>query len=153
MNSIQEQIQRNSVALISLVIAVTSLTYTGWRHETSEQQRSVRFAAFRVLEELGELQEVVLYRAYYVPPDIGSIEEGRMRVNGYGNVLLIRDLMNVMPDPGPGEAQKLETLWQKQVNALSSGANSDAAIAASEVLSAAIDDAREAVGLILSRLD
>ena len=153
MDSIKEQLRRNSVALISLAIAVTSLTYTGWRNETSEHQRSVRFAAFRVLEELGELQEVVLYRAYFAPADLGSSEEGQLRVRGYGNVLLIRDLMNVMPDPGPDEAVKLESLWQEQVNALASGANTETTIAASEVLSGAIDDAREAVGEILSDLD
>ena len=153
MNSFKEQIRRNSVALISLAIAVTSLTYTGWRNETSEHQRSVRFAAFRVLEELGELQEVVLYRAYFAPQNLDSEREGRLRVQGFGNVLLIRDLMNVMPAPGPTEAVRLESLWQEQVNALSSGANTESAIAANEVLSAAIDDARVAVGEILSGLD
>ena len=113
----------------------------------------MRLAAFRVLEELGELQEVVLYRAYFAPSDPGDGEEGRLRVRGYGSVLLIRDLMNVMPELGPGEAQKLEALWQENVNALSAGANTEAAIAANEVLSGAIDDAREAVGIILSQLD
>jgi len=152
-NSIREQLQRNTVALISLVIAVTSLTYTGWRNETSEHQRSVRLAAFRVLEELGELQEVVLYRAYFAPVNPGRAEQGQLRVRGYGNVLLIRDLMNVMPEPGPAQAIKLDTLWQEQVNALASGANSETAIAASEVLSGAIDDTRETVGEILSDLD
>ena len=65
MATFRDQIRDNAVALISLIIAITSLSYTGWRNETSEHQRSIRGAAFRVLEELGELQEVVLYRAYF----------------------------------------------------------------------------------------
>ena len=153
MDSFKEQLRRNSVALISLVIAVTSLTYTGWRNETSEHQRSVRLAAFRVLEELGELQETVLYRAYFAPADLSGTERGQLRVSGYGHVLLIRDLMNVMPDPGPGQAVQLEKLWAEQVNALSAGANSEAALAASEILSAAIDESRQAVGDILAQLE
>ncbi len=153
MISFRDQLRSNSVALISLVIAVTSLSYTGWRNETSEHQRSVREAAFRVFEELGELQEVVLYRAYFAPAGDGSAEQGRLRIAGYGNLLLIRDLMNVMPEPGPVAAIKLETLWHEHVNALSSGANADAALAANEVHSAAIDDARQAVGIILATLD
>jgi len=68
-------------------------------------------------------------------------------------VLLIRDLMNVMPEPGPAKAEKLESLWQEQGNALSSGANTKAALAANELLSGAIDDARTAVGVILAGLD
>jgi hypothetical protein len=65
----------------------------------------------------------------------------------------IRDLMNIMPDPGPDEAQKLESLWAEQVNALASGANTEAALAANEALSAAIDDPRRAVGVILAQLE
>ena len=94
-----------------------------------------------------------MYRAYFAPHELGASEQGRLRVSGYGNVLLIHDLMNVMPDPGPGQAVKREALWQDQVNALSSSANTDATIAASDVLTVAIDETREAVGIILSQLD
>lgn len=41
MISIREQLCRNTVALISLVIAVGSLGYNTWRNETTEAQQSV----------------------------------------------------------------------------------------------------------------
>jgi hypothetical protein len=150
---IREQFRRNTVALVSLLIAVSSLAYTGWRNETSEHQRSVRQAGFRVLEELGELQQVVLYRAYFAPPEQGDAETGRLRVSGYGSVLLIRDLMNILPDPGPAQAVKLETLWNQQVDNLSTGANTRTAVAASDVLSEGIDEARAVVVDLITMLD
>ena len=94
-----------------------------------------------------------MYRAYFAPPDATVAEDGRLRVAGYGNVLLIRDLMTVLPEPGPEQALKLETIWQQQVNALSTGANTDAALEADALISAAIDDVRDAVSVILATLE
>ena len=57
--SITEQIRRNAVALISLVVAVTSLGYNTWRNEASEGNRNQRWASFEVLLELGELRQLM----------------------------------------------------------------------------------------------
>ena len=46
------------MALISIFIAVSALAYNTWRNETTEEQRNIRHAAFRVLEDLGEVQEI-----------------------------------------------------------------------------------------------
>jgi hypothetical protein len=54
MNTIRQQIHNNAVALISICIAVSTLAYNTWRNETTEEQRNVRHAAFRVIEELSE---------------------------------------------------------------------------------------------------
>jgi uncharacterized membrane protein YebE (DUF533 family) len=40
--NIKEQVRRNAVALISLVIAITSLGYNTWRNEASENNRTQR---------------------------------------------------------------------------------------------------------------
>ena len=40
--SLKEQFRRNMVALISLVIAITSLGYNTWRNEASEANRTQR---------------------------------------------------------------------------------------------------------------
>ena len=64
--SIRSQIHDNAVALISIAIAVGALAYNTWRNETTEEQRNIRFAAFRVLEDLGVVQEVVDSRYYYL---------------------------------------------------------------------------------------
>ena len=75
--SIREQIRSNAVALISLVIALSSLGYNTWRNETTESQRNIRHASFRVLETLGSLQEVVDFRYYYLPFETASSNEGQ----------------------------------------------------------------------------
>ena len=106
MNTIRAQIHRKAVALISLVIAVSSLGYNTWRNETTEAQRNIRHAAFRVLESLGELQEVADYRHYYLPFEDAGKTEGELRISGFGSVAMIRDLMNLMPKPAPEAGER-----------------------------------------------
>ena len=66
---ILDQLKRNTVALISLVVAVTGLTYNTWRNEQSEFNRNQREAAFELLLKLAELDEVVNLSQY----DSGSM--------------------------------------------------------------------------------
>ena len=91
MMSFREQIRNNAVALISLVIAIGSLGYNTWRNETTEEQRNIRHASFRVLESLGELQEIVDMRFYYLPYDQSSLSEGESRILGFGTAAMVRD--------------------------------------------------------------
>ena len=72
MATLREQIRANSVALISLSVAFIALSYNTWRNETTESQRNIRQASFRVIESLGELQEVADYRYYYFPFESSS---------------------------------------------------------------------------------
>jgi hypothetical protein len=46
------QIQRNTLALISLVVALTSVSYNTWRNERTERNRNVRAATFEGLREI-----------------------------------------------------------------------------------------------------
>lgn len=50
------QFQRNAVAIISLVVALTGLGYNTWCNEQTESNRNQRFASFMVLSKLNELQ-------------------------------------------------------------------------------------------------
>ena len=75
---------RHSVALVSLMVALSGLAYNTWRNETTEAQRSTRQAAFRMLEELGELQSRVNYRYFANDPVRGD------RIGGWGQVLFLR---------------------------------------------------------------
>lgn len=68
-NRFVEQIRRNLVALISLAIALSSLSYNTWRNEQTEQNRNVRAAGFEVLLKLGELERVV-FRLGYDPEEV-----------------------------------------------------------------------------------
>lgn len=63
-DSFRKQLHANAVAIISLVIAISSLGYNTYRNEMSEENRNIRFAAFTILRELGELQ-VLVDRSHY----------------------------------------------------------------------------------------
>jgi hypothetical protein len=52
---ISEQLRRHSVALISLVVAVSSLAYNTWRNERTEANRKIRVAGLELLLQLGHL--------------------------------------------------------------------------------------------------
>ena len=90
-NTYVEQLRRNAVALISLVVAISSLSYNTWRNEATEDNRNLRFAAFEILLKLGELQQVV----FHVHFD-KDLDKGNPRV-GWAYVLTINDLAKVLP--------------------------------------------------------
>jgi len=157
MKTLQEQLRSNSVALISLAVAFIALGYNSWRNETSESQRNVREASFRVLESLGELQEVADHRYYYFPFENNEGREGELRLRGFGRVTMVRDLMNLMPEPAPAASDELFQLWNKHFNALAEldkdGSHTAAAKVAEKELAVGIREAREAVIEILVMLD
>lgn len=107
-NSVIDQLRRNAVALISLVIAVSSLSYNTWRNEKTEDNRNQRFAAFEILLKLGELQQVVFHHHY----DKDRHDKGNPRT-GWTYVLTVRDLSRVLHPPLPDTADKLLTVWSE----------------------------------------
>ena len=157
MKTIRQQIQNNAVALISIFIAISTLAYNTWRNETTEEQRNIRHAAFRVLEDLGELQEVVDSRYYYLAfdHDIGS--EGELRIRGFGSVAMVRDLMMLMPEPGPFAGEALHDIWLQRFGALDQlddeQRHTTEAKQAEGELSQAIQQTRDAVLSVLRGLD
>jgi hypothetical protein len=157
MKSIRRQILDNSVALVSLTVALMALGYNTWRNETTEAQRNVRHASFRVLESLGALQQVVDYRYYYLPFEGGDGVEGELRVRGFGHVAMVRDLMMLMPAPAPAAGEALQSAWIDGFNALddleTAERHTAAAIRAERELTERIDGARAAVLEVLAGLD
>ena len=157
MATIREQIRSNSVALISLSVAFIALSYNTWRNETTESQRNIRLASFKVLESLGELQEVADYRYYYFPFEESHGREGELRLRGFGSVTMVRDLLNLMPPPAPVAGDNLFQLWNENVNALAEldgeGQHSVAAKSAEKELAVAIKEARLAVIKVLKQLE
>lgn len=103
--TIVEQVRRNAVALISLVVALSSLGYNTWRNEQSEANRNVREATFQTLVKLGELQEVVFFGHYD-----NDLSRGNPR-RGWAHVLTLYDLSQVVPAPVPEAADQLKTTW------------------------------------------
>ena len=157
MATIPEQIHRNAVALISLVVAVSTLAYNTWRNETTEEQRNVRHAAFRVLENLGEMQEVVDARYYYLARGEAGLSEGELRLRGYGSAAMTRDLMMLMPSPAPEAGEQMFDAWVAHFGALddvdSRGLHTPESTEAEAALTYAIQDTRAAVIEVLHRLD
>ena len=100
------QVRRNSVALISLVIALSSLSYNTWRNEKSEANSNQRFASFQILIRLNELQQVIFHSHY----DQDSINKGNPRT-GWTHALTIRDFSRVLYSPLPEAADELLIVW------------------------------------------
>ena len=104
--NLKEQLRRNAVALISLVVAITSLGYNTWRNEASEHNRNQRLVSIEVLRNLGELQQVVFHLHY----DGDSEHRGNPRT-GWAIVLTVHDLAMVLEQPVLDAAESLKTTW------------------------------------------
>ena len=107
--SLKGQLQRNFVAIVSVIIAVSSLSYNTWRNEKSEYNRTQRLASLQVLLKLGELQELVFHSHY----DRDMPVKGNPRT-GWALVLTIKDLSQVLESPLPDSAAELVAVWGKR---------------------------------------
>ena len=103
-----QQVRRNSVALISLVVALSSLGYNTWRNELTEANRNQRQSAFEILLKLGELQQVVFHSHY----DRDTADKGNPRT-GWAYVLTVNDLAHVLRSPMPDLTGRLQTVWSE----------------------------------------
>src|SRR4030095_16478800 len=97
--NVRQQMRTHAVALISLA-------YNTWVNEKTEENRSVRVAAFEVLKNLGELQVIVNYAYFAKNERLGN------PMAGWGHVTLVSDLSQLLPAPAPERAEKLLQVWQ-----------------------------------------
>jgi hypothetical protein len=104
-----EQLRRNFVALISLVVAVTSLAYNTWRNEASEYNRNQRLLSIEVLRNVGDLQEVVFHNTW----DMDFEDKGNPRT-GWVHVLAIRDLAQLLDGDVAASAGALHAAWETE---------------------------------------
>jgi hypothetical protein len=104
-SSVRSQVSRNAVALISLVIAITSLSYNTWRNEHTEANRNIRVAGFELLSKLSELKELV-YLGHYDH----DMQRGNPRI-GWTYVVTIGDLSELLPEPLPQKTRQLNDVW------------------------------------------
>lgn len=155
------QIKRHGVALISLCVALISLSYNTWRNETTESHRNTRAAGFRILLELGELQQIVDYTAYFQTRDaeasgvtgVAQTPAAQQWVRGWGKVALIRDLGLLLPAANAAAGEALFAQWQAQAVALEQGIGASAGAQAETLLSAAIQQMRQETLATLQQLD
>lgn len=74
------------LAVLSLSIALIGLGYNTWRNETTEAHRNARQAAFLMLDQIAQLQQIVDSRYY-----AGETSEAG-RIAAWGKAGLLRDL-------------------------------------------------------------
>lgn len=103
---IVDQLRRNAVALISLVVACTSLGYNTWRNETSEHNRNQRLVSIQMLLALGELQQIAWVNHYDMPADVRNNAR-----SGWALVYTVRDLSLVLEEPIPASVATLIDVW------------------------------------------
>ena len=138
-DTFKQQVQRNLVALISVFIAVTSLSYNTWRNEKTELNRNLRQGSFELLLKLGELRELV----YHLEYDRAVIEQTAERT-GWVTVFIIRDLASVLEDPVPAAAESLFDAWSEHWDELAErDEDGDLVGAGRRTIEAEIDELRD----------
>ena len=92
-------------AIISLVFALGGFSYNPWRLEQSEENNIVRDAAFQVLTELAEFEQV-LYANHYDQNQV----EGSPRL-GWVKIGLVNDLSMLIGPEVSISANELKNNW------------------------------------------
>ena len=131
MAGFMEQVRRNSVAIISLVVAVVALSYNTWRNEKTEDNRNIREAGFLVIDKLSDLQGMVFELRY------GDGDERTVQ-SGWAEVLAINDLCYAMPEPVQDSSKSLVMVWDRKARNLRENDNY-------EQLDRALDETRAQV--------
>ena len=108
-------VKRNIVAIISLVVALAGLSYNTWRNESTEAHRNVRQGAFAMLEQLGQLQQLVDQRFYAGKKDDVN------RITCWGKVALLRDTAPLVSEATQRQAERLFQVWSEQLEAMDEG--------------------------------
>lgn len=137
-----EQLRGNSLAIISLFVAFSALGYNTWRNEQSEQNRNIRQAGFEMLIHIGELQRITYLAHFDKDEDAGNPRKGWIEV------LVLRDLAHLMPEPGRIRSEALHEAWRENWSGL--GDDDDMAVAA---IDNAINDLRKDIVAELELLD
>ena len=108
-------VRRNAVALISLSVALFSTSYNTWRNQTTEAHRNVREAAFKLIEQTGELQQLAQHRYY------GGDHSQMNWIASWGRATLIRDMAPLVSPTVQASADRLFAAWKENSGELESG--------------------------------
>jgi hypothetical protein len=106
------QLKTNTVALISLITALSGITYNTWRDHQNEINDNMRKAAFEVLGDLGELQTIVNYAHFEADNARGN------PIDGWKHAIMIRDLSRLLQPEAKKAGETLYIDWQNNWEAL-----------------------------------
>ena len=127
-------------SIFSMIFAVLGFSYNTWRMELSEDNSNIRTAAFEVLLQLSELEQVI-YAAHYDK----NTEEGSPR-KGWVKVGLVDELSVLIGSQVKIESVQLKLVWSERWQDVIS--SEDAVIE----LVAQIDKVRGSINVALNNL-
>jgi len=104
--NIENQIRANMLSIISLVVALTALSYNTYRNELTEENRNIRNAGFELLVELNKLQLLIDFAHYDNNPQSGN------PIKGWGHVLYIHDLSILVSVGVESKSLQLKESWR-----------------------------------------
>lgn len=131
-------IRTNLLAIISLVVAIASLSYNTWRNDATEANRNQRAAGFAMLQELASLQLLTDHVTY------GDGDKGDP-IAGWTRVIYICDLAHLTAPSLEAESHQLRQTWADQVEQLEDEA-------ANKIVSQRIETLRKATLATLATL-
>lgn len=131
--AIRNQLRSNALALISLCVALFSVSHNTWRNERTEYNRNIRAADFEILTKLADFERVV-FLAHYDR----DLANGNPRI-GWTDVIVIHDLASVAPPPLESKAARLREVWRDNWERLGKGDESSV-----DHIEAAVEDLRQA---------
>ncbi|TQV85798.1 hypothetical protein [Aliikangiella coralliicola] len=117
-STIGKQIQQNLLALISLIVAISALSYTSWRNEISEDNRNHRAAGFEIMREAAHFQLLVDQATFSDSAQFDPIQ-GWVRVN------LILSLSRLMSEEIQNRAANLKLVWSENWSSIMEDKNSN----------------------------
>ena len=129
-----------ATAIVSLLFALIGFSYNAWRMEASEDNNNIRTAAFEVLTEIAELEQLVFAAHYDQDPVAGNPRVGWVKVE------LISDLSALISDQVHRDAIHLMQTWRNNWAAMA-----DDRVAKDKLIDA-IDRVREAVKGVIAGL-
>ncbi len=122
-----------ATAIVSLLFALIGFSYNAWRMEVSEDNNNIRTAAFEVLTEIAELEQLIFAAHYDQDPVAGNPRVGWVKVE------LISDLSALISDQVHQDAVYLMQTWRDNWAAMA-----DDKVAKDKLINAA-DRVRDAV--------
>ncbi len=117
--NIVNQVKVNMLSIISLVLALTALSYNTYRNELTEENRNIRNAGFELLVELNKLQLLIDFAHYDNNPQSGN------PIRGWGHVLYIYDLSGLVSVEVESKSLALKEKWRITWEVLGKNENSN----------------------------
>ena len=141
MSTLLQQVHRNLLAVISLVVAISALGYNTYRNELTEDNRNRRFAGFSMLQELSDLQLLIDYAHY----DKDTVKGNP--IAGWGHLLYLKDMSYLVSGEVAVETEALTKVWNLEWQTVRDDE------ASNQRVTAAINALREQVRRTMESLD